>query len=88
MRKSRDIQKTIYKPQEVETVADKFSEVLQTIYKHKEVFAEIGIPTANSSSGTEYIIEMTSGQGKLTSLATKRFLERLPRNFTVEDYFR
>ena len=62
MTKSIDIQKAKYKPQEIETVGDKVSEVLQTIYKHKEVLAEIGIPAANSGSGTKYILEMILGQ--------------------------
>ena len=73
MSKSRDILKATCKAQEVETVADKFQEMLQTIYKHKEVMAEIGIPAANSGSGTEYILEIISGQRILTSLAMKRF---------------
>ena len=60
------------KPQEVETVADKFQEVLQTIYKHK-VLAEIGTHAANPGSGTKYILEMISGQRILTSLTMKRF---------------
>ena len=73
MNKSRDIQKATCKPQEVETVADKFQEVLQAIYKHTEVLVEIGIPAANFGSGTEYILQMISGQRILTSLAMKRF---------------
>ena len=73
MSKSRDIQKATCKSQEVETAADKFQEVLQTVYKHKDMLAEIGIPAANSGSGTEYILEMISGQSILTSLAMKRF---------------
>ena len=73
MSKSRDIQKAICKPQEVETVADKFQEVLQTGYKHKEGLEGIGIPAANFGSGTEYILEMISGQMILTLLAMKRF---------------
>ena len=73
MSKSRDMQKATFKPQEVETVADKFQEVLQTVYKQKEVLEEIGIPSAISGSGTEYILEMISGQRILTSLAMKRF---------------
>ena len=47
--------------------------MVQTIYKHKEVLAEIGCPAAISSSGTEYILEMISGQGNLTLLAMTRF---------------
>ena len=62
MTKSRDNQKATCKPQEVETVADKFHKVLQIVYNHKEVLAEIGIPAANSGSGTKYILEMISGQ--------------------------
>ena len=73
MSNSGDIQEAICKPQEVETVADKFLEMLQTIYKHKEVLAEIGRPAVNPGSGTEYILEMISGQRILTLLAMKRF---------------
>ena len=64
MSKSKDIQKAICKPQEVETVTDKFSEVPKTIYKYKVVLAEIGNPAANSGSGTGYILEIISGKGK------------------------
>ena len=73
MSKSRDIQKATCKPHEVETVADKFQEVIETIYKQKEVLAEIRIPADNSGSGTKYILKMISGQRILTSLAMKKF---------------
>ena len=54
---------------ETEEVRDKFSEMLETIYKHKEVLAELESPADNSGSGTEHILKMISGQCKSTSLA-------------------
>ena len=62
--------------------------MLQTIYKHKEVLAEIGIPAANSGSGTRIYPRDDFRPRNINFTGNEEILERLPRNATAEDYFK
>ena len=88
MSKSRDIQKATCKPQEVETVADKLQEVLQTIYKHKEGVGRNRDPNSQLWQWNQIYPRDDFSPKNIKFTGNEEILERLPRNATAEDYFK